>query len=216
MGFSRQEYWSGLPFPSPGDLPDAGIEPGSPALQEDALTSEPSATRQHIKKQRHYFANKGPSSQSYGFSSSHVWMWELNYKESWAPKNWCFQTLVMEKTLESPLECEGIQWVKSKANHWKYWCWSWNSNMLATWCEELTDWKRPWCWERLKVGREGDDRAWGGWMASLTQWTWLWANSEREWQEKPGVLQFMGLQRIGQDLATEQQQRKGKADILTD
>ena len=58
--------------------------------------------RQHIKKQRHYFANKGPSSQSYGFSNSHVWMWELNYKESWALTNWCFWTVVLEKTLESP------------------------------------------------------------------------------------------------------------------
>ena len=65
--------------------------------------------RQHIKKQRHYFANKGPSSQGYGFSSSHVWMWELNYKESWALKNWCFWTVVLEKTLESPLDCKEIQ-----------------------------------------------------------------------------------------------------------
>ena len=60
--------------------------------------------RQCIKKQRHYFANKGPSSQSYGFSSSHVWMWELDYKETWVPKNWCFWTVVLEKTLESPLD----------------------------------------------------------------------------------------------------------------
>ena len=65
--------------------------------------------RQHIKKQRHYFANKGPSSQSYGFSSSHVWMWELDYKESWTLKNWCFWTVVLEKTLESPLDCKEIQ-----------------------------------------------------------------------------------------------------------
>ena len=72
MEFSRQEYWSGLPFPSPGDLPHPGIEPGSPAVRADALPFEP--PRQHIKKQRHYFANKGPSSQGYGFSSSHVWM----------------------------------------------------------------------------------------------------------------------------------------------
>ena len=64
--------------------------------------------RQHIKKQRHYFANKGPSSQSYGFSSSHVWMWELDCKESWAPKNWCFWTVVSEKTLESPLDCKEV------------------------------------------------------------------------------------------------------------
>ena len=60
--------------------------------------------RQHIKKQRHYFVNKGLSSQGYGFSSSHVWMWELDYKEGWAPKNWCFWTVVLEKTLESPLD----------------------------------------------------------------------------------------------------------------
>ena len=60
--------------------------------------------RQHIKKQRHHFANKGPSSQSYGFFSSHVWMWQLNHKEGWAPKDWCFRTVVLEKTLESPLD----------------------------------------------------------------------------------------------------------------
>ena len=65
--------------------------------------------RHHIKKQRHYFANKGPSSQSYGFSSGHVWMWELNYKESWAPKNQCVWTVVLEKTLESPLDCKEIK-----------------------------------------------------------------------------------------------------------
>ena len=70
--------------------------------------------RQHIKKQRHYFANKGPSSQSYGFSSSHVWMWELDYKESWVPKNWCFWTVVLEKTLESPLDCKEIHPVHPK------------------------------------------------------------------------------------------------------
>ena len=73
-------------------------------------------TRQHIKKQRHYFANKGPSSQGYGFSSSPVWMWKLYYKESWAPKNWCFWTVVLEKTLESPLYCKQIQPVHSKGN----------------------------------------------------------------------------------------------------
>ena len=65
--------------------------------------------RQHIKKQRYYFANKGPSSQGYGFSFGHVWMWELDYKDGWAPKNWCFWTVVLEKTLESPLDCKEIQ-----------------------------------------------------------------------------------------------------------
>jgi len=72
--------------------------------------------RQHIKKQRDYFANKGPSSQRYDFSSSHVWMWELDCEESWAPKNWCFWTVVLEKTLASPLDCEEIQPVHPKGN----------------------------------------------------------------------------------------------------
>ena len=70
--------------------------------------------REHIEKQRHYFANKGPSSQGYGFSSGHVWMWELDYKKSWAPKNWCFWTAALEKTLESPLDCKEIQPVHPK------------------------------------------------------------------------------------------------------
>ena len=68
---------------------------------------------------------------------------------------------------------------KSVVNiHWKDWCsWSWNSSTLATWCEELTHWKRPWCWKRLRVGGEGGDRGWDGWMASPTLWTWVWVNS---------------------------------------
>ena len=72
--------------------------------------------REHIKKQRYYFANKGPSSRSYGFSSRHIWMWELDYKENWVPKNWCFWTVVLEKTVESPLDCKEIQSVSSKGN----------------------------------------------------------------------------------------------------
>ena len=82
---------------------------------------------QHIKKQRHYFANKCPSSQGYVFSSGHVWMWELDYKESWVLKNWCFWTVVLEKILESPLHCKEIQSVLGVL--WKDWCWSWNSNI---------------------------------------------------------------------------------------
>ena len=72
--------------------------------------------RQHIQKQRHYFADKGPSSQGYGFSSGHVWMWKLDCEESWAPKNWCFWTVVLEKTLESPLDCKEIKPVNPKGN----------------------------------------------------------------------------------------------------
>ena len=72
--------------------------------------------------------------------------------------------------------------LKSVLNiHWKDWCWSWSSNTLATWCEEVTHWKRPWCWERLKARGEGDARGWDGWMASLTQWTWIWASSRSWW-----------------------------------
>ena len=162
-----------------------------------------------MKKQRHYFANKGPSCQGYGFSSGHVWMWELDYKESWAQKNWCFWTVVLDKTLESPLDCKEIQPIHPKGD--QFWVfiggtdvWSCNSNTLATWCEELTHLERPWCWERLKAGGAGDDRGWDGWMTLLTQWRWVWINSGSWWWTgKPGVLCFMGLQRVGHDWVTE-------------
>ena len=88
--------------------------------------------------------------------------------------------------------------------HWKDWCWSWSCNALATWCEELTHLKRLWCWKRLKVGGEGDDRGWDGWMASPTQWTWVWVNSGSwQWTGRPGMLLSMGLQRVGHDWAIE-------------
>ena len=84
--------------------------------------------------------------------------------------------------------------------HWKGWCWSWNSSTLATWCKELTHWQRPWCRETLKAGGEGDDRGWDGWMASLTQWTWVWVNSKSWWWTgKPGVLQSLVSQRVRHD-----------------
>ena len=139
--------------------------------------------RQHIKKQRHYLAYKGPSSQSYVFSSSHLWMWELDYKEIWVPKNWCFWTVVLEKTLESPLDCKEIQPVNPKGINPEY---SLEGLMLklklqyfATWCKETTHCKRPWCWERLRAGGEGGDKGWDGWMASSNQWTWVWESSRR-------------------------------------
>ena len=96
-------------------------------------------------------------------------------------------------------------WRKSVLNsHWKDWCWSWNSNPLASWCEEPTHQKRPWCWERLKARGEGDNRGWESWMASWTQWTWVWASSGRQWWTgKPGVLWSMGSQRVGHDWVTE-------------
>ena len=85
--------------------------------------------------------------------------------------------------------------------HWKDWCWSWNSN---TWCKELTYLKRPWCWERLKVEGEGDHRGWDSWMASPTQWTWVWVNcGSWWWTGRPGVLQSVGSQRVRRDWVTK-------------
>ena len=100
-----------------------------------------------------------------------------------------------------------VPWVarRSVLNiHWNDQCWSWTSNTLATWCEDLTHWKRPWCWERLREGREGNNRGWDGWKASLIQWTWVWVNSGSWWfSRRPGVLQSMGSQRVIHDWATE-------------
>ena len=113
---------------------------------------------------------------------------------------------------EDPWESHGYQrdppsssWRKSVLNiHWKDWWWSWSSNTLATWCEELTHLKTPWCWERLRAGREGDDRGWDGWMASPTQWSWVWVNSGSWWWTgRPGVLQCMKSQRVGHNWVTE-------------
>ena len=130
-------------------------------------------------------------------------MWELDCEESWVMKNWCFWTVLLEKTPESPLDCKEIQLVHSKGRSvlgvlWKEWCNSWNSRTLATSCEELTHWKSLWCWEGL------DDRGWDGWMASPTWWTWVWVNSRSWWWTgRPGMLQFMGSQRVGHDWVTQ-------------
>ena len=144
-----------------------------------------------------------PSSQGYGFSCGHVWMWELDCEESWAPKNWCFWTVVLEKTLESPLDCKEIQPVHPQGDQ------SWmffgrtdpeaETPILWPPHAELTHWKRPWCWEGLGAG-EGDDRGRDGWMVSPTRWTWLWVNSGSWWWTgRPGVLWFTGSQRVGHD-----------------
>ena len=160
--------------------------------------------RQHIKKQRHYSVNKDLSSQSYGFSSSQVWMWELDYKESWMLKNWCFRTVVLEKTLESLLDCKEIQPVHSEGDQpWDFF--GGNDAEAETpvlWPPHAKSWLigKDWCWEGLGAGGEGDDRGWDGWMASLTWWTWVWVNSgSLWWTGRPGVLWFMGLQRVRYD-----------------
>ena len=126
-------------------------------------------------------------------------MWELDYKESWALKNWCFWTVVLERRLKSPLDCKKIQPVHLKGN--QSWIFIGRANAEAEtpifWppdVKKLTHLKRPWCWERLKVGGGGDDSGWDIWMASLTQWTWVWVNSGSWWWTGwPGVLQSVGL-----------------------
>jgi len=137
--------------------------------------------RQHIKKQRHHFSDKGPYNQSYGFSSSHVCIWELDHKEGWAPKNWCFWTVVLRSLLKVPWTARSNQSLLKEINpeySLERLMWSWSSYTLATWCEKSTHWKRLWCGERLRAG-EGGDRGWDGWMESPTQWTWVWANLGR-------------------------------------
>ena len=127
-------------------------------------------------------------------------MCELDYKESWEPMNWWFWTVVLEKTLESPLDCKEIQAVHPKGDQ------SWvfigradtEAETLVLWLPhaELTHWKRCWCWEGLGAGGEGDNRGWDGWMASPTRWTWVWVNPRR-WTGRPGS------QRVGHNWATE-------------
>ena len=141
--------------------------------------------RQSVKNQRHHFADKGPGSQSCGFSSSYVRMWELGHKEGWAPKNQCFLTVVLEKTLESPLDSKEIKPVYPKRN--QSWIFIERSGTKLEapilWPPHAKSqlWKRPWCWGRLKA-RERDNTGRDGWMTSPTQWTWFWTNSGREGQ----------------------------------
>ena len=150
-----------------------------------------------------------PYSQSYGFSSSHVWMWELNRKESWVLKNWCFWTVVLEKTLTSPLDSKEIKPVNPKGN--QPWIFIGKTDAEAEtpilWPPDAKNWliwKKTWCWERLKVGGGGDDRGWDGWMASRIRWTWVWVNSGSWWWTgRPGMLQSMGSQSVRHDWATE-------------
>ena len=126
------------------------------------------------------------------FSSSHIWMWELDHKECWVLKNWCFWTAVLEKTLELQGDLTSQSWRRSVLNiHWKKCCWSWISNTLAAWCKELTHWKRLWCWERFTVGEE-DNRGWDGWMASPTWWEWIWASFRSWWWTGEPVMQPWG------------------------
>ena len=132
--------------------------------------------------------------------------WTIKKAECWrmdAFELWCWRRLWESLGLQG--DPTSLSSRKSVLNiHWKNWCCSWNSDTLATWCEELTHLKRPCCWERLKAGGEGDNRGWDGWMASPTQWTWLWGNSRSWWWAgRPGEQQPMGSQSIRHDWATE-------------
>ena len=125
----------------------------------------------------------------------------------WALKNWCFWAVVLEKTLESPLDCKEIQPAHSEDQPWDFF--GRNDAKAETpvlWPPYVKSWLigKDWCWEGLGAGGEGDDRGWDGWMASPTRWTWVWVNSGSWWWTgRPGVLWFMGSQRVGHDWATE-------------
>ena len=140
--------------------------------------------RQHVEKQRHHFANKGPYDQNDCFSSSHVQVWELYHNEGWVMQNWCFWIVVLEKTLEDPMVSKEIKPVNPKGN--QPWIFIGRTAAKAEapilWLPDTKTWligKNPGCWERLRaVGKEGY-RGWDSWMASRTQWTRIQANSRR-------------------------------------
>ena len=151
-----------------------------------------------LKKQRHHLINKGPHSQSYGFSSSDVWKWELNHKEGWPLNNWCIWIVVVEETLESPLDCKEIKPIHSEGN--QPWVFTGKTDPEA---EAPILWpshemERPWCRESLKARGEGDNRGQDGWTVSSKLSTWIWHNSGRQWKTGgSGVLCPMGSWRVG-------------------
>ena len=167
--------------------------------------------------QRQYFANKGSYSPSYGFSSSHVWMGELDNKKGWALKKWCIQTVVLEKTLESHWDNKQIKPINSKRN--QPWIFIGRTHAEAEppiiWLPNTKIWKESFLLENiLKLGKtEGKRRSWwqrirwlDGSCSWMTQMTWIWANSGRQWRMgKTGMLKSMGSQRAGHNLVTEQQ-----------
>ena len=132
--------------------------------------------------------------------------WTVMKAECWrndAFELWCWRRL-LRVPWSARRSNQSILKAINPGVHWKDWCWSWNSNTPATWWEELTHWKRPWCWKRLRAWGEGDYRGWDGCMASLTQWTWAWVDPRIWWWTgRPGVLRFMGSQRVWHDWATE-------------
>ena len=164
--------------------------------------------RQFIKNQRHYFVNKGQSSQSYGFSSSHIWMWELDYKESWAWKKQCFWTVVLEKTLESLSDCKEIQLVNPEGN--QSWIFIGRTDAEAEspilWPSDAKNWlfgKDPDAgkdWRQEEKGMREDEVV--GWHHQRNWWVWV-GSGNWWWTRRPGVLQSMGSQRVRHDWSTK-------------
>ena len=162
--------------------------------------------RQYIKNQRYYFTNKGPCSQGYDFSSSYVWLWVLDYKESWAPMHSCFWTVVLRllrvpwtarrsnqsilKEVSPGCSLEGLM-LKLKLQYFGH------LNV-----ESWLIWKDPNAGKDLGQEQKGN-RGWDGWMASWRPWEWVWVDSGSWWTGRPGVLWFMGLQRVGHDWVNE-------------
>ena len=159
-----------------------------------------------LKKERHYFANKGSSRQDYVFSSGHVWMWELDYKESLAQKNQCFWTVVLEKTLENPLDWKEIQPVHPKGDQTCVFIGRTGvetDQYFGHLMRRADSLEKTLMLGKIEGRRRNGDRGWDCWIASPTQWTWVWVNSGSWWWTgRPGVLLFMGFQRVGHNWAT--------------
>ena len=165
--------------------------------------------RQCVEKQRQYSADKGPYNQGYDFPSGQVQLWELAVKKAGCQRIdafelWCWRRL-MKVSWTARRSYQSILRETNPEYSLKDWCWS--SSILVIWGKQMTHWKSPWCWERLREEGEEGIRGWDGWMASLMQWTWTWANSKRWWGTgRPGMLQAMGSQRVWHNRATEQDQ----------
>ena len=144
-------------------------------------------------------SQQSPHSQSYGFSSGHIWMWKLDHKEVRAPEIDAFELGCWRRLLRVPWTARKSNQSVLKEINPEHSLEGLTLILKPQYSGHLM-WSSNSCWERLRVRGEGDDRGWDGWMASLTQWTWVWANSRRQWKMgKPGRLQSMGSQRVGQD-----------------
>jgi len=211
MADTQHYYFKGsqstVPRPAAAASPGNFLEMQTPRLHPDFLTqTHPVQGNLHFNKPSRRL-NRGLYSQSYGFSSSHIQMWRLDHKEGWASKNWCFWIVVLEKTLESPLDCKVIKSVSPKGNQAWIFIGRTDADTPIFWSPDAKSQfiRKDRCWERLRTRGEEGNRGWDGWGASLTQWTWVWAHTGRQGRiGRPGVLQSMGLQRVGCDFTTGQ------------